>query len=107
MLWISAAIIGAKPARSILSMSIARRKHPGGLSTQGARPKLFQSPSTLPAARVDLAAPVQSFMPHLDREQLTRCVQNLKERERAVVVMTFYDEQTARMSPVFWAFPKP
>ena len=23
------------------------RKHPGGLSTQGARPKLFQSPSTL------------------------------------------------------------
>jgi RNA polymerase sigma-70 factor (ECF subfamily) len=33
-------------------------------------------------------------MPRLDHEQLTRCVQNLKERERAVVVMTFYDEQT-------------
>ncbi len=32
--------------------------------------------------------------PHLDHEQLTRCVQSLKERERAVVVMTFYDEQT-------------
>ena len=33
-------------------------------------------------------------MPRLDHEQLTRCVQSLKERERAVVVMTFYDEQT-------------
>lgn len=31
---------------------------------------------------------------HLDREQLARCMQGLKERERAVVVMTFYDEQT-------------
>jgi RNA polymerase sigma-70 factor (ECF subfamily) len=43
----------------------------------------------------DLRAPVQSFLPLLDHEQLTRCVQNLKERERAVVVMTFYDEQTS------------
>ena len=42
----------------------------------------------------DLPAPVQSSMPHLDHEQLTRCLRNLKERERAVVVMTFYDEQT-------------
>jgi RNA polymerase sigma-70 factor, ECF subfamily len=42
----------------------------------------------------DLLAPVQPSMPNLDQEQLTRCVQNLKERERAVVVMTFYDEQT-------------
>ncbi len=42
----------------------------------------------------DLLAPVQPSMPRLDHEQLTRCVQNLKERERAVVVMTFYDEQT-------------
>ena len=33
-------------------------------------------------------------MPRLDHEQLARCVQNLKERERSVVVMTFYDEQT-------------
>ena len=43
----------------------------------------------------DLPA-VQPSMPRLDHEQLTRCVQNLKERERAVVVMTFYDEQTGR-----------
>jgi len=43
----------------------------------------------------DLAAPFHLSMPHLDHERLTRCVQNLKERERAVVVMTFYDEQTA------------
>ncbi len=41
----------------------------------------------------DLLAPVQPSMPQLDHEQLTRCVQNLKERERAVVVLTFYDEQ--------------
>ena len=53
MLWISAAIIGVKPARSIRSMRLARSGHPGGLSTQGALPKLFQSPSTLPAARPD------------------------------------------------------
>jgi RNA polymerase sigma-70 factor, ECF subfamily len=42
----------------------------------------------------DLLAPVQPSMPRLDYEKLRRCVQNLKERERAVVVMTFYDEQT-------------
>ena len=42
----------------------------------------------------DLLAGARPSMPHLDHERLTRCVQNLKERERAVVVMTFYDEQT-------------
>ncbi len=42
----------------------------------------------------DLLAPVQPAMPSLDQGQLTRCVQSLKERERAVVIMTFYDEQT-------------
>ena len=41
-----------------------------------------------------LAAPVQPSMLCLDQEKLRRCVQNLKERERAVVVMTFYHEQT-------------
>lgn len=34
-------------------------------------------------------------MPRLDSARLTRCVQTLKERERSVVVLTFYDEQTA------------
>jgi RNA polymerase sigma-70 factor (ECF subfamily) len=34
-------------------------------------------------------------MPRLDDRQLARCVQALTERERSVVVMTFYDEQTA------------
>jgi RNA polymerase sigma-70 factor, ECF subfamily len=43
----------------------------------------------------DLAAPVQPAMPSLDRDLLARCVQNLSERERSVVVMTFYDEQTS------------
>ena len=43
----------------------------------------------------DLArAAVQWAVPRLDHDLLTRCLQNLKERERAVVVMTFYDEQT-------------
>jgi len=42
----------------------------------------------------DLLAPVPPSIPHLDRGQLTRCVQKLKERERAVILMTFYDEQT-------------
>ncbi len=43
----------------------------------------------------DLLAPVQPSLLQLDHAQLTRCVQNLKERERAVIVMTFYDEQTS------------
>jgi RNA polymerase sigma-70 factor, ECF subfamily len=34
-------------------------------------------------------------MPGLDDGQLARCVQALNERERSVVVMTFYDDQTA------------
>jgi len=42
----------------------------------------------------DLLAPVQPPMPRLNHDQLARCVQNLKERERTVVVMTFYDERT-------------
>jgi RNA polymerase sigma-70 factor (ECF subfamily) len=42
----------------------------------------------------DLPAPAPPSTPNLDRDQLARCVQRLKERERTVVVMTFYDEQT-------------
>ena len=42
----------------------------------------------------DLLYPAETPAPRLDREQLDRCLQNLKERERTVVVMTFYDEQT-------------
>jgi RNA polymerase sigma-70 factor (ECF subfamily) len=42
----------------------------------------------------DLLAPAPPPLPHLDRERLARCMEGLKERERAVVVMTFYDEQT-------------
>ena len=34
----------------------------------------------------DLLAPAQPPRPRLDHEQLTRCVQNLKERERTAVV---------------------
>jgi len=42
----------------------------------------------------DLLAPARTIEPRVDHEQLARCVQNLKERERTVIVMTFYDEQT-------------
>ena len=42
----------------------------------------------------DLSPSVQPSAPHLDHELLAHCVQVLKERERTVVVMTFYDEQT-------------
>ncbi len=40
----------------------------------------------------DLPAPAAAE-PLVDREHLARCVQALRERERTVVVMTFYDEQ--------------
>ena len=36
--------------------------------------------------------------PPVDGERLGRCVQALKERERSIVVMTFYDEHTAAES---------
>jgi len=39
--------------------------------------------------------PDQPSMPRLDDDQLARCVGMLKERERSVVVLTFYDERTA------------
>jgi RNA polymerase sigma-70 factor (ECF subfamily) len=39
--------------------------------------------------------PEPAPMPTLDDDQLARCVGSLRERERSVVVMTFYDEQTA------------
>jgi RNA polymerase sigma-70 factor (ECF subfamily) len=43
-------------------------------------------------AELPVAAP--PAMPHLDHDHLERCVGNLKERERTVVVMSFYDEET-------------
>src|SRR5262245_41829365 len=36
-----------------------------------------------------------SPLPALDDQQLARCVQALNERERSVIVMTFYDDHTA------------
>jgi RNA polymerase sigma-70 factor (ECF subfamily) len=40
-------------------------------------------------------APTHSWAPRLDHERLHGCVQGLKERERWVIVMSFYDEKTA------------
>ena len=42
----------------------------------------------------DLPAAAVSSPPRLDHERLASCLQNLKERERTVVVMSFYDERT-------------
>ena len=44
----------------------------------------------------DILVPAAPAATPVDRDQLARCVQALKERERSVVVLTFYDEQTAR-----------
>jgi RNA polymerase sigma-70 factor, ECF subfamily len=40
-------------------------------------------------------APEPPSLPRLDDRQLADCVQGLRERERSVVVMTFYDDRTA------------
>ena len=42
----------------------------------------------------DMLAPAPASILHPDEEHLRRCVQKLKERERAVIVMSFYDEET-------------
>lgn len=42
----------------------------------------------------DLQAASRQHEPVLDRERLASCVQNLKERERTVIVMSYFDEQT-------------
>jgi RNA polymerase sigma-70 factor (ECF subfamily) len=39
--------------------------------------------------------PVAPKMPDLDEQRLAGCVQSLKERERTVVILTFYDEQSS------------
>lgn len=44
---------------------------------------------------VEMLTPVRSETPQVDHNYLQRCVQGLKERERAVIVMTFFDEQTS------------
>jgi len=41
-----------------------------------------------------LLTPAPAVGPRIELQQLARCVQNLKERERTVIMMTFYDEQT-------------
>ena len=51
---------------------------------------LTQFGSTLVAEQPDV--------PQLDSERLARCVQALKERERSVIVMSFYDERTSAES---------
>jgi RNA polymerase sigma-70 factor (ECF subfamily) len=42
----------------------------------------------------EFPATIEHSTLHLDREKLAGCVQRLRERERAVVVMAFYDEKT-------------
>jgi RNA polymerase sigma-70 factor (ECF subfamily) len=42
----------------------------------------------------ELAGSVDTPRPRLDHDRLERCVQNLRERERSLIMMTFYDEET-------------
>jgi RNA polymerase sigma-70 factor, ECF subfamily len=51
----------------------------------------------------ELPTTAQPAMPQLDHDLLARCVQSLKERERTVVVMTFYDEQAGADVATFLA----
>jgi RNA polymerase sigma-70 factor, ECF subfamily len=43
----------------------------------------------------ELPAAAQPAMAQLDHDQLQQCMQSLNERERTVVVMSFYDEHTS------------
>jgi len=45
-----------------------------------------------------MLVPDEPCAPPVDGEQLARCVQALKERERSVIVMSFYDERTSTES---------
>ena len=45
-----------------------------------------------------MLVPDEPSAPPVDGEQLARCVQALKERERSVIVMSFYDERTSTES---------
>ena len=42
-----------------------------------------------------LTRTTEPSVPDVDHDRLSRCVQALKERERTVIVLTFYDEQTS------------
>jgi RNA polymerase sigma-70 factor (ECF subfamily) len=42
-----------------------------------------------------VAVALPEAMPSLDRNQLAACLKTLRERERAVVVLTFYDEKSS------------
>jgi len=44
----------------------------------------------------DLARDEPAATPHLDDASLLRCLQRLPERERSILVMTFYDDRQAR-----------
>jgi len=43
----------------------------------------------------DLAVADASVSPRLDQERLAKCLDTLSERERTVLVLSFYDEQPA------------
>jgi len=43
----------------------------------------------------DLPVLTPDAVPELDRERLRQCLERLAERERSVVVLTFYDQQTS------------
>jgi RNA polymerase sigma-70 factor (ECF subfamily) len=46
----------------------------------------------------DVLVPQAIAMPSLDGDRLAGCVHALNERERSIVVLTFYDEQTSAVA---------
>jgi len=49
----------------------------------------------LEAFRVDLVPPHEEAPDPIDTERLGRCLGTLPERERAVLIMSFYDDRSA------------
>ena len=83
---------GRSPARIRQAGPIRSRD----MSDDGARPSpARERQEQLLAEFGGMLVPSPPSQPSFDTELLARCVQSLKERERSVVVMTFYDERTA------------
>lgn len=43
----------------------------------------------------DILAPTEATLPNLDEKRLAHCLEGLPERERTVLLLTFYDDMTA------------
>jgi RNA polymerase sigma-70 factor (ECF subfamily) len=65
------------------------------MTVWGERRRVRRREELLEKFGADLPAAPPPPPPLLDGERLLECLRNLKERERSVVVMTFYDERSS------------